>query len=88
MLRISVVQSSSEAVTLRIEGDVRGRWIDELRRSCDEALSRGTPLTLDLAGVSFIDEEGIALFRVLMDRHVALARPSPFISEQLRDPQR
>ncbi len=62
MLRISVVQSSSQAMTLHIEGDVRGRWIEELRRSCEEALSRGTQLTLDLAGVSFIDGEGIGGF--------------------------
>ncbi len=59
---ISVVQSSSQAVTLHIEGDVRGRWIEELRRSCEEALFRGTQLTLDLAGVSFMDGKGIGGF--------------------------
>ena len=87
MLRISVVRSSSQAVTLYIEGDVKGRWVEELRRSCEEALSRGTQLTLDLAGVSFIDMEGVALFRALQNRRVALTRPSSFAAEQLRDLQ-
>ena len=87
MLRISVVRSSSQAVTLQIEGDVKGRWVEELRRSCEEALSRGTQLTLDLAGVSFIDLEGIALFRALLNRRVALTRPSSFAAEQLKDLQ-
>jgi ABC-type transporter Mla MlaB component len=87
MLRISVVRSSSQAVTLQIEGDVKGRWVEELRRSCEEALSRGTQLTLDLAGVSFIDLEGIALFRALLNRRVALTRLSSFTAEQLRDLQ-
>jgi hypothetical protein len=48
-------------------------------------LSRGTQLTLDLAGVSFIDMEGIALFRALLNRPVALTRLSSFTAEQLRD---
>lgn len=87
MLRVSVVRSSSQAVTLQIEGDVKGRWVEELRRSCEEALSRETQLTLDLAGVSFIDLEGIALFRALLNRRVVLVRPSSFAAEQLRDLQ-
>jgi len=85
--RISVVRSSGQAVTLQIEGDVKGRWVEELRRSCEEALSRGTQLTLDLAGLSLIDLEGIALFRALLNRRVALIRPSSFAAEQLRDLQ-
>ena len=83
MMRISVVQSSSQAVTLRVEGEVKGRWVAELGRACEEALSRDTRLDLDLAGVSFIDIDGINLFRVLMDRHVVLTNPCPFIAEQL-----
>jgi hypothetical protein len=46
-----------------------------------------TQLTLDLAGVSFIDLEGIAPFRALLNRRVALIRPSSFDAEQLRDLQ-
>ena len=62
MMRISVVQSSSQAVTLRLEGEVKGGWVAELRQSCEGALSEGTELVLDLAGVSYIDRDGIALF--------------------------
>jgi len=83
MIRISVVQSSSQTITLRVEGVVKGRWVEELRRMCEEFLSRRTQLILDLAGMSLIDVDGIALFRVLMDRHVVLANASLFIAEQL-----
>jgi ABC-type transporter Mla MlaB component len=83
MMRISVVQSSSQTITLRVEGEVKGRWVEELRRMCEEFLSRRTPLILDLAGMSLIDVDGMALFRVLMDRHVVLTNPSLFIAEQL-----
>ena len=83
MMRISVVQSSSQAVTLRVEGEVKGRWVAELGRACEEALSRNIRLGLDLADVSFIDIDGINLFRVLLDRQVVFTNPCPFIAEQL-----
>jgi hypothetical protein len=83
MMRISVVQSSSQAVTLRVEGEVKGRWVAELGRACEEALSRDIRLELNLAGVSFIDIDGISLFRILMDRQVVFTNPCPFIAEQL-----
>ena len=83
MMRISVVQSSSQIVTLRVEGEVKGRWVAELGRACEEALFRDIRLDLDLAGVSFIDIDGINLFRVLMDRQVVFTNPCPFIAEQL-----
>ena len=83
MMRISVVQSSSQAVTLRLEGEVKGGWVTELRQSCERVLSEGTELALDLAGVSFINQDGIALFHTLQDRDVILRNASPFVAELL-----
>jgi hypothetical protein len=83
MLRISVLQSSDHTVTLRVEGEVKGRWVAELGRACEEPLSRDARLILDLAGVSFIDVDGIDLCRVLRERDVVFANPSSFIAEQL-----
>jgi len=85
MLRITVVESSSEAVRLRVEGRVTGRWVEELRKSCDlQALSDGIRLTLDLADVSFVDPAGIELLKELRGRCVTLLSPSPFVAEQLK----
>jgi ABC-type transporter Mla MlaB component len=83
MMRISVVQSSSQAVTLRLEGEVKGGWIGELRHSCEGFLSRGIGLALDLADVSFIDRDGIALLHALQDRDVILSNASYFVAELL-----
>jgi ABC-type transporter Mla MlaB component len=85
MLRISVLQSSEQVMSLRVEGEVAGRWVEELRKSCEGALSRSVQVALDLAGVSFIDVDGIALLRGLMDRRVVLTNLSSFIAEQLAD---
>jgi len=85
MLRITVVESSSEAVKLRVEGRVTDRWVEELRRSCDvHALYDGIRLTLDLADVSFVDTAGIEFLKELRSRCVTLLSPSPFVAEQLK----
>ena len=86
MLRITVVESSSEAVRLRVEGRLTGRWVAELRSSCDvQALNDGIQLTLDLADVSFVDPAGIEILKELRSRCVTLLSPSPYVAEQLKD---
>jgi ABC-type transporter Mla MlaB component len=84
VLRISVVRAPDAAITLRLEGQVRGPWVEALRTSCEQLLTSGTELALDLAEVSFIDLDGVALCRRLRDREVAFLHCSPFVAEQLR----
>jgi hypothetical protein len=86
MLRISAVESrsSSPSVTLLVAGQVIGPWVGVLRTSCNEVLDDGHSLTLDLADVTFMDQEGVGLFRDLVSRHVTLTNCSPFAAEQLR----
>lgn len=86
MLRITVVEGSGQAVALRLEGRMTGRWVEELQRSCEvHALSEGIALSLDLADVSFVDGPGITLLKELRGLGVALVNPSPFIAEQLKE---
>lgn len=89
MLRISrTTKTQGQPVFLRPEGQVRGPWVEELRRECDQVLRsnghRGNRLELDQAEVSFIDENGIALFRELTARKVLVTNCSPFVAEQLK----
>ena len=85
MLRVTVVESSSETVRLRVEGRVASSWVGELRKSCEvQALSDGIRLTLDLADVSFVDAAGIELLKELRLQCVTLLNPSPFVAEQLK----
>jgi ABC-type transporter Mla MlaB component len=84
VLKISDGGISDSDVTLRLDGEVTGRWVEVLRTSCDVALRRGARLTLDLSHVSFADSEGIVLLRSLTDRQVRLVNASPFVAEQLR----
>jgi hypothetical protein len=84
VLRISLVEGPDKAVTLRLEGQVRGPWVEALCISCEQLLATGGGLILDLTEVSFIDRDGVALCRRLRDRHVAFLHCSPFVAEQLK----
>ena len=86
MLKISISCSElgDNVQTLRLEGHVSGPWVEELRGVCERLLAQGQQPTLDLAGVSFLDRDGITLVRGLAARHVALINRSPFVAEQLR----
>ncbi len=70
-----------------MEGRITGSSVRELRRLCEAALACAGDacLTLDLAGVSFIDETGIDLFRSLGYRGVEVTHCSPFLTELLKE---
>jgi anti-anti-sigma factor len=91
MLRISreTTADSEDRVLLRLEGQVTGLWVEEVRRTCDEAIDvngrRNHPLVLDLADVSFIDADGVALLRELAARGADLVNGSLFVMEQLKE---
>jgi anti-anti-sigma regulatory factor len=86
MMRITVAESSESAVTLRVEGQITGSWVDELRKACDAHTTRNSvQLSLELADVSFADAAGIVLLKKLRARGVGLIRTTPFMVEQLKD---
>ncbi len=84
MLRISIMNSSTRMNVLRLEGMVTGRWVDELRNLCEQALGQSKEVIVDLNDVSYIDREGIALLMSLRDRQVAFLNPQPFVAELLK----
>ena len=80
MFRISVEKFSSQSQTLHLEGQLTGPWVEELSRSCDDALRESKQLTLDLSAVSFVGRDGIALLRKLRGRNVAVTNCSLFVA--------
>ncbi len=84
MLKIGPVETVNETTKLRLEGRLIGPWVEELRRACDQVLTTGARLTLDLSDVSFLDRSGVELIRSLRNRNVALLSCSAFVGEQLR----
>jgi ABC-type transporter Mla MlaB component len=86
MLRITVVEASKIAVTLRAEGRITGPWVEELRTACNaHTFPDEVQLSLELADISFADAAGIALLRELRNRGVGLIHTTPFLAEQLKE---
>ena len=84
MLRISAIAAAGGTVLLRLDGQVTGRWVMLLQRTCEAELKKGARVTIDLKNVSFADRDGIALLRGLTDSRVELLNPLPFLAEQIR----
>lgn len=89
MLRITFDTAPSNGYyvnVLKLQGELAGRWVQELRRTCADALEDGADsLLLDLREVTFMDHDGVALFRELGDR-VSVTNCSLFAAEQLKEP--
>jgi hypothetical protein len=87
MLRITRIADDQTSVTLRIEGRLVGRWIDELEHECGRYTADRCRVNLDLSGVTFADEQGIARLRTMSGDTVGLIRCSLFISGLLACPR-
>ena len=85
MLRITEETLNGKSARLRLEGQVIGPYVMEVQSSCERLLSTGGSLALDMGDVSFVDQNGVTLFKELISRHVSLVNCSPFFSEQLKE---
>jgi len=83
MLKIEVSEKREQRVTVQLEGQMVGPWVDEVRRACEPLIDNGRALTLDFARVSFVDRAGVALCRRLKQGRATLQNCSPFVKEQI-----
>ena len=83
MLKITESVLSEKEITLQLDGRVSGQWVQLLRETAESVLKRGVRLNVDLKNISFIDCEGIALIRNLIERGVRHINPPLFVAEQI-----
>jgi ABC-type transporter Mla MlaB component len=84
MLKITRVVLSKREITLQLDGRVTGQWVQLLRDTAETVLDAGMGLNVDLKNICFIDCEGIALIKILIDRGVRHVNAPLFIAEQIR----
>ena len=84
MLKISETDSVGNTTVLKLEGQVIGLWSHEVRKHCEKVLEEGQRLVLDVGEISFMDINGVSLFRELEDRGVSLLNVTPFFAEQIK----
>jgi anti-anti-sigma regulatory factor len=84
MFRITRIADDETSVTLRVEGRLVGRWIDELESECERCMVVRRRVNLDLSGVTFVDDRGIEALRSMGGDRVELIRCSLFLSGLLK----
>jgi ABC-type transporter Mla MlaB component len=84
MLKITSAVVSEKEITLQLDGRVSGQWVGLLRETAESALDDGVSLCVDLKNSSFIDCEGIALMRSLIERGARHANAPLFVAEQIK----
>jgi ABC-type transporter Mla MlaB component len=84
MLKISQSGTPNHSVTLKLEGRVVGPWVAELRRICEQLMDEQSQLKLEMADVSYIDGDGVAVLTELQSRGVKLNNCSPFVEQQIK----
>ena len=89
MLRITTSRHAENGhestTTLRLEGRLSSDSINSLIAACDLHTATSASLTLDLAGVTYIDDRGVAAVRALRQRQVRVRGCSPFVRELLKE---
>jgi anti-anti-sigma regulatory factor len=83
MLKISILEAAGELVTLLLDGQISGKWVELLQETCEFLLAKGARVAVDLKNVSFADRDGIALLKNLTDRRVEILNALPFITGQI-----
>ena len=82
MLKITRLSHQGRCLTIKLEGEILGPWVDTVRDAC---ATRGRrPPRLDLAGVTYVDAAGLQLLRDLMAEGVEITACSSFVRELLQ----
>ncbi len=81
---LKITPEGATNAKLKLEGQLVGPWVAELRDTCDRLLRKKRKVDLLVADVDFVDRDGIALLHFLLKCGVSLKGCSPFLQEQLR----
>ena len=85
MLRLTIRSQTPEEAVLQVDGWVTAEQVQLLAREGSRLLRTSRRLRLDLKGVVFIDEAGLALLREEWGERIRLRDGSPFIRELLAE---
>jgi anti-anti-sigma regulatory factor len=84
MLKITSVALSKHEMTLQLDGRLAGQWVELLRESAESVLEEGKRLNIHLENICFVDCDGLALIKSLIDRGVRALNAPLFVAELIR----
>jgi ABC-type transporter Mla MlaB component len=84
MLRITRMVGDGSIEILKLEGTLRGPWVDETHGAHALSAAATSRIGLDLSGLTFADEAGAALLRELIRGGASVVGCSSYIAELLQ----
>jgi ABC-type transporter Mla MlaB component len=82
MLRITT-QKLTDSTSLKLEGTLKGPWVDELQKAWSALADKGKSVNVDLHGVSFVDASGRDLLLAMQREGSVLNGASGFLRNLL-----
>jgi ABC-type transporter Mla MlaB component len=81
--RATAGETGQNAIRIALAGQLRGEWVDEVRRLYRTLIAAGSFVEVDLSEVSFADAQGLDLLRELVSARVPLVNSALFVAAQL-----
>lgn len=85
MLKITQIAEDDMSMTLKLEGQIVGRWVNELEKECKKYMGKRSKLILDLSGATCVDDQGIKMLSAMVGDQVKLIRCSLLLSGLLEN---
>jgi ABC-type transporter Mla MlaB component len=83
MLRITNKMEGRRTL-LVLEGRLVGEWVEVLNEECTAQIKKGRALSLDFSGLTFVDQDGIALLRQLKELNTSFIECPAFVAALCR----
>jgi ABC-type transporter Mla MlaB component len=83
MLKITRIDSPDSMQTVKLEGKLLESWVAEVLQVFMSRDGRSGPTSLDLSGLTFVDQAGVKLLKDLIRRGIAISANSDFVAELL-----
>ncbi len=82
---ITRLAETASEVTLKVEGQVIGKWVSVLANECEGIICEGKDVSLDFAGVTYVNSSGIELLRDLRTRGLCVLNVPPLLEDLFTD---
>ena len=87
MLMITCTENSAAGRKLKLEGQLRQPWLEELRNACGAGGTPPNGLSFDLAALTFIDAASAQWLDALIRQGATVTACSRFVAEMLKTRQ-
>jgi hypothetical protein len=83
MLKITRIDGQDLMQTFKLEGKLLAPWVPEVLNVCTASDGLSGRASLDLSGLTFVDQAGAKLLKELLRRGIGIAAISGFVAELL-----